>query len=54
MNAATRASQNKSRANVEIPRTLKAYPPCRTLKALCLIRERSRITENSTETGHAR
>lgn len=45
MNAATQTSQNKSRANVEIPRTL---------KALCLIRERSRITENSTETGHAR
>lgn len=48
MNAATRTSQNKNRANVEIP------PPCHMLKALCLIRERNRITEDSTETGHAR
>lgn len=47
MNAATRTSQNKNRANVEIP-------PCHMLKALCLIRERNRITEDSTETGHAR
>lgn len=46
MNAATRTSQNKNRSNVD--------PPCHMLKALCLIRERNRITEDSTETGHAR